>query len=372
MKILRIAQKVYPDVTGGGPYHAHAMSRDQAAMGHDVTVVTVGADLERPHVENRAGYTVVRYPPTLELLGNDISTGLGHYLADTAAFDVIHAHSHLYFSTNLAAVKRRGDDIPLAVTNHGLYSQTAPEWVFDWYLKTVGRWTFNQADVVFCYSQEDERRVREFGVTSEIEVVSNGIDTARFTPDGSESTLIEHEGPVVLFVGRLVEGKRPRSAIDAVRQVRQNHPAVKLYLCGEGPLRPELEKASNTETGVEFLGQIPYAEIPAVYRCADVLVLPSRAEGVPRTVLEALGTGVPVVCSALEQVVPIVKGAGYTAPVDDIDRFATAIERLVTDPDLREKLGKTGQNRIRRQFEWATTVERTTRTLQRVVDSNST
>jgi len=120
---------------------------------------------------------------------------------------VIHAHSHLYFATNLAALKRRVGDIPLAITNDGLFSQNAPEWVFDLYLRTVGRWTFNQADQIFCYTDEDKRRVRELGVRSPITVVSNGIDTERFTPEGSTSELIESDGPVVLFVGRLVEGK---------------------------------------------------------------------------------------------------------------------------------------------------------------------
>lgn len=59
--------------------------------------------------------------------------------------------------------------------------------------------------MVFCYTGVDKQRVRELGVTSRIEVVSNRIDTERFTPEGSESDLIDAEGPVVLFVGRFAE-----------------------------------------------------------------------------------------------------------------------------------------------------------------------
>ena len=59
--------------------------------------------------------------------------------------------------------------------------------------------------MVFCYTGVDKQRVRELGVTSRIEVVSNRIDTERFTPEGSESNLIDAEGPVVLFVGRFAE-----------------------------------------------------------------------------------------------------------------------------------------------------------------------
>lgn len=370
VKILRVAQKVYPDVKGGGPYHVHAMSRDQAAMGHDVTVVTVDDDLDKPHIEERAGYTVIRYPSTVELLGNDISAGVGRYLASVDEFDVIHAHSHLYFSTNLAALKRRLGDISLAITNHGLYSQNAPEWVFNWYLKTAGRWTFNQADVVFCYTEEDKRRVQAFDATSRIEVVPNGVDTERFTPEGPTSDLIDPDGPAILFVGRLVEGKRPGDAIDAVEQVRENRPEATLYLCGEGPLRSDLEATSDD--GVEFLGQIAYDEIPDIYRSGDALVLPSRAEGLPRTVLEAMASGIPVVCSDLEQVAPVVDRAGYTVPVGDVAGFAAALERLLDDSRTNRTLGNRGRALVEEGFEWDTTVERTTAVLAELADEPPT
>jgi glycosyltransferase involved in cell wall biosynthesis len=265
---------------------------------------------------------------------------------------VIHAHSHLYFSTNLVALKRRLCDVPLAITNHGLYSQNAPEWLFDLYLRTVGRWTFNQADVVFCYTDEDRDRVWEFGVDSRIEVIHNGIDTDRFRPDGPKSDRIDHNGPVVLFVGRLVEGKRPGDAIAAVSQLAEERNA-KLYVAGEGPLRSELDGDH-----VEFLGQLPYEEMPAVYRAADSLVLSSRAEGLPRTVLEAMASGVPVVVSDLEQVAPVVGDGGVTVSVGDISGFAEGLE-TVLDSNVGNPRGQ-----VAGQFDWGETVERTTRVLQ--------
>ena len=106
MRILRVAQTLYPETKGGGAYHVHAMSRDQAAMGHDVTVLTVGEDGNHPHVEERDGYTVIRYPVTANILGNGISTGVVSYLRQADDFDVIHAHSHLYFSTRAAGARR--------------------------------------------------------------------------------------------------------------------------------------------------------------------------------------------------------------------------------------------------------------------------
>lgn len=369
MRILRVAQKIHPEIPGGGPYHVHAMSRDQAAMGHDVTVLTVATDSDQPQTEARDGYSVVRYPPTLSLLGNDISSGLARHLADVDAteFDVLHAHSHLYFSTNLAALKRRFSDIPLAITNHGLYSQNAPEWVFDAYLRTLGWWTFDRADAIFCYTDTDRERVRDLHVSSPIKVVPNGIDTERFSPDGPASDLIDHDGPVVLFVGRLVEGKRPATAVRALATVRDTHPDAALYLCGSGPLREELASLAadlGIDDAVRFLGHVSYDEMPGVYRHADAFVLPSRAEGVPRTVMEAMATGVPVVCTDLPQTRPLVEVGGYPVPENDVAAF---VDRISTCLDGDYPAGV--RKRIVDEHSWADTVERTTEVLDALSDN---
>ncbi|MFP8953849.1 glycosyltransferase family 4 protein [Natrialbaceae archaeon A-arb3/5] len=364
MRILRVAQKVYPDITGGGPYHVHAMSRDQAAAGHDVTVLTVRHDESLPRVEEQDGYTVVRYDPVVTLLGNDISPGLARYLRSVSDADVIHAHSHLYFATNLAALKRVVGETPLAITNHGLYSQNAPEWVFDLYLRSLGRWTFNRADAVFCYTEADKRRVREYGVSSRIDVVSNGIDAERFSPEGPEYDAIESDGPVVLFVGRLVEGKRPSVALEAFASVAEAHPDARLYFCGEGPLQGELEQQAH-ELGVgeavSFLGQIPYDEMPAVYRSADLFVLSSRAEGVPRTIMEALSAGVPVVSSALPQVRSAFGDDVAYAPIGDVDAF---VDRMLESLSESEDVG------LGAEFSWERTVTETTAALASLVSES--
>ncbi len=369
MRILRVAQTIYPDVKGGGAYHVHALSRDQAAMGHDVTVLTVDTDRTRPHVESRSGYTVVRYPTTVDALGNDVSIGVAQHLSTADRFDVVHAHSHLYFSTNLAALARCLTETPLAITNHGLYSQNAPEWVFDRYLRTIGRWTFNRADVVFCYTDVERARLESLGVESEIAVVANGIDTTKFTPEGPTSDLVDPESDAILFVGRVVEGKRPSVAIDALSRLNTTEPI--LYIAGDGPMREELCEYADRKglsDRVVFLGQVAYEEMPELYRSGDLLVLPSRAEGVPRTVLEAMASETPVVCSALDQVQSVLGEAGTTAPVDDVDGFARAIEAYVSDPERRASAGRVGRERVSENHDWRETVRSTTDELERLVD----
>lgn len=360
MRILRVAQKVYPESKGGGAYHVHAMSRDQASLGHDVTVVTVGNGSRK---EERDGYTVVRCPSWGSVLGNDIIPGVGRHLLSADAYDVVHAHSHLYFATNLAALARRLGETPLAITNHGLYSQTAPRWLFSHYLRTLGRWTFDSADVVFCYTDEDRERLRQFGVSTALEVVHNGVDTAWFSPEGDTHGDVYSEGPVVLFVGRLVEGKRPVDALEAFAQLRETVPDACLTICGEGPLCADVDDRAHelgVREAVTFLGHVPYEEMPAVYRSADLLLLPSQAEGLPRTVLEAFASGVPVVSSHLEHTAPVVERGGETVTVGHIDGYVEALARVL---DNRDSLGEHGRKAVIEDFRWEKTVAETTETL---------
>lgn len=372
MRILRVTQNLYPDVLGGASYHVHALSRDQASLGHDVTVLTVSDNSELPEREETSGYTVVRRKPTVKPIGNVLSVGVAKFLKNASSYDVIHAHSHYYFSTNLAALKRRLSGTPLAITNHGLYSQSASERIFDVYLKTVGRLTFNSADVVFCYTEEDKERVQKLGVNTEINVVPNGIDLEKFTPDTAESDLIDTDKKTVLFVGRLVEGKRPGDAIEAVAELHRSLPEVKLYLCGDGPLRSELERLVeelDLEDIVEFLGHVEYDEMPRVYSSADVMLLPSRAEGLPRTVLESFASGVPVVSSDLEHTAPVVEEAGITVPAGEVECFSEALNEILSNPERSYNFAKRGRKLVEGKFGWDSTVDKTTEKLKNLVNN---
>lgn len=113
MRILRISQNLYPEQPGGASYHVHALSRDQAVMGHDVTVVTVSDDESLPRRENRDGYEIVRARPNCEVIGNAFTWVVWEKLRSVDEYDIVHAHTHYYFSTLFAAIRRQISDTPL-------------------------------------------------------------------------------------------------------------------------------------------------------------------------------------------------------------------------------------------------------------------
>lgn len=372
MHILRVAQDIFPETVGGAPYHIHALSRDQAAMGHEVTVLTVSEDVEEREVTNQEGYTLIKQPPKLELLGNQIFANTVRDLRGMEDYDVVHTHSHLFFSSNVAALYCRMANIPIAITCHGLNSQRGPFWFSRAHLRTLGKWTYDSADVTLCYTDVEQSKLRNLGVDADIAVVNNGIDTNRFSPAGQAHPDIAHQsGQAIVFVGRLVDGKRPQDVLAAFDRIQERCPDASLFFCGDGPLRDSLESTvadKGLTDAVTFLGRVPYQAMPSVFRAADLFVLPSRTEGFPRTVIEALACETPVVASDLEQTSKIVNQTGKTVQVGNVEGFATAISDLLSDQGRLSELGKHGREIVTTRYNWEETVQETTEILGQVAE----
>jgi glycosyltransferase involved in cell wall biosynthesis len=370
LRVLRIVTDAYPEVLGGGALHAHLMSKRQSEIGHQVVMVTSDhGDETRPREEHRDGYTIKRHHEWGRPFGNSITPGLVRTLVDREdEYDIVHAHSHLYFSSNVAAALARVNDVPFVITNHGLVSQTAPAWTQRLYLPTVARFTLNSADRVFCYTTTDHDRLRQRNVTAPISVINNGIDCTQFRPDRGTDRRNQ-----LLFVGRLNESKGVDRLFDAFVGLSEDLEDVTLEIVGEGPLYECLSEERSKhglEDRVNLAGRLPNHELPRVYNESSVFVLPSSNEGMPRTVLEALACEVPVITSALPQLEPVVDGAGFTVPRGATHALETAIRRLLRDATLREDMGTRGRKRTVEHYSWENTVRETTREYYQVIDEN--
>ena len=371
IRILRIAASTYPEVVGGVGLHVHHMSRMQANMGHDVTVVTSdNGDRSLPREERRAGYRLIRHREVARPMDNTITPGIITTLRrNVSEYDVLHIHSHLYFSSNVAAMVSRLSDIPTVVTNHGLISQTAPTWLQHVFNPTLGKFTFEVGDSILCYTETNKRRLEERGIETDISVIPNGIDCSQFKPTDAESN---HQ---LLFVGRLKDGKGPHYLLDAFGRLATAYPGLSLTLVGDGPLRSELETQAaqlGVSDRVEFLGEVPNDELPRLYNESLAFVLPSLSEGLPRTVLEAMACGTPVVTSDLEQLRPIVDGVGYTAEPGSPADLRTALDDLLQLNGTGERFGERARKRVEQQYSWETTVEKTVREYREIMNANKT
>ena len=357
MKILRVVSDLYPAVVGGIGIHAHQMSTSQARQGHEVTVLTLNQNKLTDN-ELINGYHVVRYPSYLTICGNSFAPGLIlDIMRRRKAVEIIHAHSHLFFSTNICALARFFHSAPLIITNHGLISASAPAWLNILYKHTFSRATFHIVDHIICYSNIEKENIEILGIDpKKISVIHNGIDTTLFTPRASEKNADKKQ---ILWVGRFVTGKGVEYLIEAFLLVLKKSPGTHLVLVGVGPEKTAIEKRIrklHLHSSVIFIDYLDNEELPGVYRNSDVFVLPSLMEGVPRTILEAMACGVPVVTTNLPHLVGIIDGAGLVVPPKEPTLLADAILTILEDSSLAEKMGQQGRRKIEQEYSWEDTV----------------
>ncbi len=368
IRILCVASDLYPAVVGGIGVVAHEMSKEQVKLGHDVTVYTSGAD-GRPMREFKDGYKIIRFKSIMKLMGNTFMPGMLFKLMRAKNdFDIIHAHSHLYLSTNLCALVKRLGSPPLVITVHGLFSQTAPLPIQKIYLPTIAKWTLRSADRVICLSTENKRELEELGIASaNIRIIHNGIDVTVFTPPERKQGKTSNQ---ILWVGRFVPGKGVECLISAFHILVRKNENYRLTMVGEGPLKEKIKhkiRGLGLSQYIHFRDFIPNTELPDLYRNSDVFVLTSINEGVPLTILEAMACGVPVVSTKLPQLVNIVNGCGLLVPVGNPESVADAVSTIATDRELAQKLGQIGRAKVVRDYSWEDTVEKTIELYQELI-----
>ena len=177
-------------------------------------------------------------------------------------------------------------------------------------------------------------RARRPGVR--IELIPNGVDTAAFTP-GQPRT----PGGRLMYAGRLSEEKQLDTLLEAAAKLAARHD-VRVVLIGDGPEREALvARGRAAALDVTVLPFVDHREMPTMLRQADVFVLPSRTEGHPKILLEAMACGRPCVASAVGGNLAIVKDGqtGLLFPPGDAGALADRLELLLRDPDLAVSLG---------------------------------
>lgn len=184
-----------------------------------------------------------------------------------------------------------------------------------------------------------------------------GIDVHRFNKRGGESKIAairsQYGGKIVLFVGRLTHYKGVPYLLEAMKKV-----SGRLLIIGKGDLEGHLKNQAaqnGLSTKVHFLGELGENEMIPFFHACDVLVLPSisRNEAFGLVQLEAMASYKPVVSTDLETGVPYVNRngvTGFVVPPRDSWALAGAINRLLEDENLRNRMGIEGRQRVEREF----------------------
>ena len=257
------------------------------------------------------------------------------------AADLVHAH------WLLTATVARFAGRPFVVTLHG--SGSAGRFSDEELARRQPRLVhalLRRAACVICVSETLAGAVRAAGL--EGVVIPNGvrIPAAVGTPA---------EPPEVLYAGRLSPEKNIDTLLEAVGDLN-------LVVAGDGPLRERVPNA---------LGAVPHAEVERLLERASVLVAPCEREGFGLAAAEAMAFGRPVVAAAGGALLDLVTDGetGLLVPPRDAPALRAAVERLLADPELRERLGRAGREAARERFGWEGVIERMLEVYRRALDA---
>lgn len=187
--------------------------------------------------------------------------------------------------------------------------------------------------------------------------VHNGLDVAEFKAEASptmrEGLGLGADDLVVGTVGRLQPVKAHQSLLAMVAELAPRWPQLRLVIVGDGPLRSDLEQlvmTYNIRGHVHFTGT--RRDVAAILPTFDLFVLPSRWEGLPNAVLEAMASARPVVATAVGGTPEVVvEGVtGLLVPVGDQAALNGAIERLLADKSRRTTMGEAGRKHVQDRF----------------------
>lgn len=346
----------------------HAL-RDE---GHEVVGVCADGTLLEAVREDGFRVETVPLVRSINPLHNMKAAGELHRLFRREAFDMVHTHTPVgAFVGRLAARRAR---VPRIIyTAHGFYfheNMAAPRRAVHVGLEWIGG---RVTDTLFTQSREDADTARRLGLckTGDVLAIGNGSDPAVFKPaDKSDDrarirdTLgTPEDRVVVLMTGRLVEEKGYRELIQAMRTVDAELWAVGARLSSDHATGIEdaitaTEQDPALRDRVRFLGH--RRDMPDLLRAADIFTLPSHREGMPRSIIEAMLTGLPVVATDIrgsrEEVVD--NQTGLLVPVRDTGALATALQSLCENRDLRERMGRAGRERALVEFDEQNVIDR--------------
>jgi len=279
--------------------------------------------------------------------------------------DVVHAHQYTPFFYSAIAARLSSPRPRVIFTEHGRHY---PDIV-----SSKRRW-INRA--IFDRLADDVNAVCEFSARSlaekdgfrgeRIHVIPNGIDAPQYGPSSDVTGLrmklgLDPSRKYVACVARFHPVKDHRTLIAAFASVAAAHQDADLLLVGDGALRAELEQQCRDlglSSRVRFLGV--RHDVADLLRAADVFALTSVSEAASITLLEAMGSGLPVVVTRVGGNPEIVREGvdGYLAPRGDAKAIASALLRLLDEPDRATELGASGAARVQSTFRLDQTVNK--------------
>lgn len=358
----------------GAERQALAQGIELVRLGHVVHVVTrevPGYPVVDEEVEGVSIHRWIRTSTTGPLFGlSFVASAIAALRRLRGEYDVIHTHQALWeaVATGLGRGFFGGAPTLVQPASSGYYGEA------DELARTRGfpflRRLILRNTAFAAISEDIEQQWRGLGVAPErIARMASGVDAERFHPGVSafEGALLPR--PRVVFTGRLHRQKNLDLLLDAWPEVTRRTPA-NLILVGRGAERERLEERARTlqiSDRVQFMG--PLDDLTEILRAADLFVLPSLAEGMSNSLLEAMATGLPCLATAIGGNSDLLRhgSAGVLLPKDDPKAWSDTIVQLVEDQPLARSLGAAARSQVETEYALPIVVSRYVELYRRLI-----
>ena len=347
---MRIGITCYP-VYGGSGVVATELGRALATRGHEIHFIAYSLPFRLSKVTENIYFhevSVNRYPlfdfPPYALSLTSKMVDVAKY----EALDLLHVHYAIPHATSAVLARdileKESRSLPVVTTLHGTDITIVGQ---DASYSPVVNYSINASDGVTAVSNFLRQETYDaFDIEVPIKVIPNFIDTEHFRRLEKEhfrSAICEPGQKVVVHVSNFRRVKNVSHVVEVFHQILQEGISAKLLLVGDGPDRSNVEQLTRDlgiQGAVRFLGkQDPVQEILSI---ADMFLLTSGSESFGLAPLEAMACGVPVVCSDVGGLPELVEGseAGFLCPLGDIQAFAKACIKILTDDSLHAEMAQ--------------------------------
>lgn len=374
MRIL-IINSEYPPIGGGAGNSSANIARRFAHMGHEIAVVTSRFG-KLPHLEHYENLTLYRIPSLRQKQDRSRPFEQLVFLL-SASIWTLHVAPRFKPSATLAFfgvpsgaiawLLKKIFGFPYIISLRGGDVPGFRPYDFQRYHKILApflRLIWKNASAVVANSSGLRELANAFDPRFDISIIPNGVDLKEYATE-----VRAWSPPRLLSVGRLVHQKGLDLALRALAELKDLE--WEWCIAGDGPQINVLRSLAN-ELGIQdrisFPGWRSHAELVDYYKRSNLFLFPSRHEGMPNVVLEAMASGLPVIASRIagnEELV-VDEETGLLFPSEDVESLCVALRKLLTDTSRRQIMGNASRRRVEALYSWENTAQQYALLLERV------
>jgi glycogen synthase len=381
----------FPPHRGGIANYVYNLCIRLQDLGYLVSVLTVKKATEKfrdtQNMGLKVNYANCVYLPgwpyaTLKSVSVPCDAGLKmNHIIKKGNFDIVHIHGIHYPVSWIAAYLARRHKIHSVLSLHGTYALdpnilSGKTRIEEWLYRNFFSRIFSQTDAVIAPTQTITDMVQKYQKKSQktlFYTIEYGIDTQRFVSNLDKKTYyrlkykIKETAVVLLFVGRFEHVKGIIEFSRAVKQiVMENNREVEVFIIGAGSLKSEISSIVKDTKAIHLIDWQPESKIHEFYIASDVFVIPSKFEGLPLTILEAMNAELHIVYSPVGGIPDIIRGYGPKTPLNEIS--STEMYRVFVNLlDQKSMINdKSSSLDYAQKFDWKEVSNRITKLYQQI------